>query len=549
MVAARAALLLAAAVVSCAAGERRVEFVQAVEFPYHLYPRQSWERELVWLKAIGVRTVAFSIPRAWHETGAGEPDLTGRTGARRDLTGLVKLLRRLDLHAWLHKPAHEESRAWTRSLERLLEPQTVSHGGPVAWVEGGWLSLDAPAPPEPVTAVSATDPAALARSRRAIGGARGSLLWRDLEDTLAPAGSLAPGAPLYRKNFQTSISTSFELDFWGKLRRASEAARAQALGTRYAKDTVELTLVSQLVGSYLNLRALDAQLALSRDTLATRRDNADILRARARSGLASDLEVEQARGAVAAIEAQIADLARSRGIAENQLGLLTGQLDLAIAPGDLRNLPLPPLPPAGLPSSLLDARPDIRQAEAELAAANAQIGVAKAALYPSISLTGNYGSQSRELSDLFSGPANIWSLGIGLDLPLFDAGKRSARVDQASAQQKQALAGYIAAVRSAFTDVRDALVASAQYAQGATALQAQVDAATRSLALAQKRYDAGYSRYLEVLDARRSANEASLALVRNRQAQLAEVVSLYAALGGGWEGLAAGQGRSEPAVP
>ncbi len=357
------------------------------------------------------------------------------------------------------------------------------------------------------------------------------------------------GAPLYRKNFQTSISTSFELDFWGKLRRASEAARAQALGTRYAKDTVELTLVSQLVGSYLNLRALDAQLALSRDTLATRRDNADILRARAQRGLASDLEVEQARGAVAAIEAQIADLARSRGIAENQLGLLTGQLDLAIAPGDLRNLPLPPLPPAGLPSSLLDARPDIRQAEAELASANAQIGVAKAALYPSISLTGNYGSQSRELSDLFSGPANIWSLGIGLDLPLFDAGKRSARVDQASAQQKQALAGYIAAVRSAFTDVRDALVASAQYAHGATALQAQVDAATRSLALAQKRYDAGYSRYLEVLDAQRTANEASLALVRTRQAQLAEVVNLYAALGGGWGEPAAGQGRSEPAPP
>jgi hypothetical protein len=199
VVAARAALLVASAVASCAAGERRAEFVQAVEFPYHLYPRQSWERELVWLKAIGVRTVAFPIPRAWHETGAGEPDLTGRTCTRRDLTGLVKLLRRLDLHVWLHKPAHEEGRAWTHALERLLEPQTVSHGGPVAWVEGGWLSLDAPAPPEPVTAVSATDPAALALSRRAIGGARGSLLWRDLEDTLAPAGSLAPGAALYRK--------------------------------------------------------------------------------------------------------------------------------------------------------------------------------------------------------------------------------------------------------------------------------------------------------------------------------------------------------------
>ncbi|MBL8476585.1 MAG: efflux transporter outer membrane subunit [Methyloversatilis sp.] len=363
------------------------------------------------------------------------------------------------------------------------------------------------------------------------------------------ATPIPAGAPLYRNNFQTSISTSFEIDFWGKLRRASEAARAQALGTRYAKDTVELTLVSQLVGSYLNLRALDAQLALSRDTLATRRDNATILRARVERGLTNDLELQQALGAVAAIEAQIADLRRSRAIAENQLGLLSGQLDLAIAPGDLRALPLPLQPPAGLPSSLLDARPDIRQAEADLAAASAQIGVAKAALYPSISLTGNYGSQSRELSDLFSGPANIWSLGVGLDLPLFDAGRRSARVDQASAQQKQALASYVSAVRSAFTDVRDALVAGEQYAQSVVALQAQFDAAARSLELAQKRYDAGYSRYLEVLDAQRSANDASLALVRARQSQLAEVVNLYVALGGGWAEATVEQGEAAAATP
>lgn len=345
---------------------------------------------------------------------------------------------------------------------------------------------------------------------------------------------LQAGAPLYRNNFQTSISTAFELDFWGKLRRASESARAQALATRHARDTVELTLVSQLVGSYLNLRALDAQLALSRDTLATRRENADILRSRVTHGLTNELELQQAVGAVAAIEAQIADLARSRGLAENQIALLSGQLGVAIAAGDLRTLPLPPLPPAGLPSSLLDARPDVRQAEAELASANALIGVAKAALYPSISLTGNYGTQSRELSDLFSGPSNIWSLGLALDLPLFDAGRRSARVDQASAQQKQALAGYVSAIRSAFTDVRDALIASEQYGHSVAALQVQADAASRSLALAQRRYDAGYSAYLEVLDAQRTANEASLALVRARQGQLAEVVNLYAALGGGW---------------
>lgn len=348
------------------------------------------------------------------------------------------------------------------------------------------------------------------------------------------ASPLPAGAPLYRNNFQTAIATSFELDFWGRLRRASEAARAQALGTRHARDTVELTLVSQVVGGYLNLRALDAQLAVSRDTLATRRDNLLIMRTRVDRGLSNELELQQALGAVAQIEAQIADLARSRGLAENQIALLTGETGLQLAAGDLRTLPLPPLPPAGLPSSLLDARPDVRQAEAELAAANARIGVARAALYPSISLTGNYGSQSRELSDLFSGPANIWSLGVTLDLPLFDAGRRSARVDQATAEQKQALASYVSVVRAAFTDVRDALVAAEQYALSARALQTQSDAATRSLHLARKRYEAGYSRYLEVLDAQRTANESTLALVRARQGQMAEVVKLYAALGGGW---------------
>lgn len=353
------------------------------------------------------------------------------------------------------------------------------------------------------------------------------------------ASPLPSGSPLYRNNFQTAISTSFELDFWGKLRRASEAARAQAFATRNAKDTVELTLVSQVIGGYLNLRALDAQLSLSRDTLATRRENVDILRVRVDRGLTHELELQQALAAAAQIEAQIADLARSRALAENQIALLTGQLGLQIAPGDLRSLPLPPLPPAGLPSSLLDARPDVRQAEAELASANAQIGVAKAALYPSISLTGNFGSQSRELSDLFSGPANIWSLGVALDLPLFDAGRRSARVDQASAQQKQALASYVSAVRNAFTDVRDALVSAEQYGQSVRALEQQAGAASRSLQLAQKRYDAGYSRYLEVLDAQRTSNDASLALVRARQGQMAEVVSLYAALGGGWSADAA----------
>ena len=190
--------------------------------------------------------------------------------------------------------------------------------------------------------------------------------------------------------------------------------------------------------------------------------------------------------------------------------------------------------PAGLPSSLLDERPDVRQAEAQLASANARIGVAKAALFPSISLTGSLGTQSKDLSDWFSGPASIWSLGLTLDLPLFDAGQRAARVDQATARQKQALASYTGTVRGAFTEVRDALVSIDQQAQREAAQADQMAAANRALALAQRRYEAGYSPYLDVLDAQRTAHLATLAYIDARQARLAATVSLYAALGGGW---------------
>lgn len=342
------------------------------------------------------------------------------------------------------------------------------------------------------------------------------------------------GTPLTRSNYQAALSTSFELDFWGKLRRASEAARAQALGTRNARDTVELTLVSQVTNAWLNLRSMDAQINVSRETLTVREDSLKITRSRAAHGLASDLDLQQALGAVAAAQAQIADLERQRAISEHQLGVLTGDLTLSIPQADLRTLPVPPLPPAGLPSALLDERPDVREAEAQLASANAQIGVAKAQLFPSISLTGNYGSQSKALSNLFTAPASIWSLGLALDLPLFDAGKRSARVDQATAQQKQALASYVQTVRTAFSEVRDALTATEQYGRSTQAQKVQMEAAQRTLALAQKRYESGYSPFLEVLDAQRSANDSTLAYLRNRQAQLSAVVSLYAALGGGW---------------
>ncbi len=346
---------------------------------------------------------------------------------------------------------------------------------------------------------------------------------------------LPAGAPIIRKDLTASLSTSFELDFWGKLRRASEAARAQATASRYGKDTVELSLVGLVAQNYLNLRSLDAQLAVAKDSEASRDAALRIVNSRLTAGLASQLEVQQAITAQAASQAQSADLRRQRAIAEHQLALLTGKLDLTLAAGDLRQLPVPPLPPAGLPSALLEGRPDIAQAEAQLVAANARIGVAKAALFPTISLTGSVGSQSKDLANLFTSKAGTWSAGLGVFMPIFDAGRLSARVDEITAQQKQAAAAYQKTVQTAFKEVSDALVTAEESRIGEVAQSTQQDAAKKTLKLAEARYQAGYSRYLEVLDAQRSANDSSLAFIRSRQAQLTAAVDLFKALGGGWQ--------------
>lgn len=337
------------------------------------------------------------------------------------------------------------------------------------------------------------------------------------------------------RDYSGNLSSAFELDFWGKLRRASEAARAQALGSEYGKGVVELTLAGSVTQTYLALRSLDAQIAVSQESLAARRNSFDIANSRYKGGLASGLDVEQSRGALAAAEAQIADLRQQRALAEHQLGVLTATPDLTIAAGDLSQIPLPPLPPAGLPSALLESRPDIRLAEQQLIAANARIGVAKAAMFPSISLTGSVGSESGALADLFKSGAETWAFGVGLNFPIFAAGKYSARVDEATAQQKQVLAAYQQSVLNGFREVRDALSTTKHRAEQEKALDEQRQAALEALRLANVRYKAGYSPYLEVLDAQRTANDATLLWLRTRQSQLATAVDLFKALGGGWE--------------
>ncbi len=348
----------------------------------------------------------------------------------------------------------------------------------------------------------------------------------------APPGA----APTTRDQSQLLASTSFEIDFWGRLARANEAVRAGLLGSQYARDVVELTLASAAAQGYFALRSLDAQLGVLARTIRARGDSLDLARARLQSGLASELDVHQAQGALSDALAQRRDTERQRALVERQLAQLAGRPGLRVETGDLFSLPVPPAPPAGLPSALLERRPDVRSAEQGLVAANAQIGVAKAALFPTLSLTGVLGAQSAAFSNLLSGGAGIWSLGYALSLPIFDAGRREARVEQAEARQKQALAGYQRAVESAFREVSEALINVEQTGATETDLAARLQAARNSLELSGLRYASGYSPYLEVLDAQRTANEAELAFVRNRQARLSFSVELFKSLGGGWTG-------------
>jgi multidrug efflux system outer membrane protein len=344
-----------------------------------------------------------------------------------------------------------------------------------------------------------------------------------------------PGIPVSRNQYQISASTSFELDFWGKFARASEAARANFAATQFSRDVVELTLAGGTAQAYFALRSLDAQILVLDTSILSRRDSLEIAKARLDSGLASELDVYQAQGALSDALVQRRDAERTRALTERLLAVLTGRLDLKLAPGDLFSLPVPPTPPAGLPSTLLERRPDVRSAEESLHAANAQIGVARAALFPSISLTATLGAQSAELGELLSRSGGVWSVGAGLAGPIFDAGRRQARVDQTQARRDQALAGYQRSVETAFREVSDALVNVSESAATEEELWVRLQAARNALDLSNVRYESGYSPYLEVLDAQRTANDAELAFVRNRQARLAFTVDLMKALGGGWQ--------------
>ena len=335
--------------------------------------------------------------------------------------------------------------------------------------------------------------------------------------------------------FRATMDLSFELDFWGRLRRATEAARADLLVRESARRTVVLTLVSDLAKAYFELQELDAELALAKNTLKTRQEALDLIRLRKLVGQRSTLEIRRAEQEVARAQAVIPDLERRIGQKEHQLSLLGGRNPARILRGaSLRNNPLPPEVPAGLPSALLERRPDIVEAEQRLVAANAKIGVAKAAFFPQISLTGNFGAQSLQFADLFVGPSRVWMFGPTLTVPLFDTGRNLANLAVTRAQQEQAVISYEKTIQQAFREVEDALLAHQKIREVRTERERVADLSREALELAQLEYLNGQASYLEVLAAERDVMNTETALAQTQRNHLLTVVQLYKALGGGW---------------
>jgi len=328
---------------------------------------------------------------------------------------------------------------------------------------------------------------------------------------------------------------SFEVDIWGRLRRATEAARANLLGAEETRKAVVTTLVSDVATAYLHLRELDYELEISRATLATRRDSLKLTSERQTGGVATLLDLRQAEQLVDTAEQTIPALLQQIEQTENQITLLLGQNPGGIVRGqDFMRQELPPDVPAGLPSALLERRPDIRAAEQNLIAANANIGVAKAAYFPQISLSGLLGGQSSQLSTLFSGPHSAWSFVPQVTQPIFTAGRLKSGVKFAEAQRSGALIQYEKAIQTAFTDVSNALIANQRVRESRLKQERLVATLRDRTRLAYVRYRGGVDSQLNALDADRDLFQAQLSLAQIRLNELLSVVQLYKALGGGW---------------
>lgn len=332
--------------------------------------------------------------------------------------------------------------------------------------------------------------------------------------------------------------SSWEIDFFGRIASLKEQALAQYLATEEGRNAAQVSLVAAVANGWLNLLADEELLELSRRTLASREESVRLTKMRLDAGVASELDFRQAESLTQAARATLAQQQRQRALDENALVLLLGQalpddVRASLAGSRLANAPAMAQLPAGLPSELLTRRPDIRQAEQQLIAANANIGAARAAFFPRIALTAQAGTASNELSGLFKSGSWGFTIAPSLLLPIFDAGRNQANLEGAQASRSIALAQYEKAIQTAFREVSDALAGQATLGEQALAQQRQMEAESARLQLADLRYRNGVSSYLDLLDAQRSLFATQQAVVQVRLAQLQSQVALYKALGGG----------------
>ena len=329
---------------------------------------------------------------------------------------------------------------------------------------------------------------------------------------------------------------SWEIDLFGKLRRASEAARADMLALQENFKGVMQTLVAQVAMAYFDLREYDAEIEYVRQSIQAREESVKLVAARVQGGVAGALELDQAKSLVASAQANLALLEKAQEQTENLINNLLGKQPGPVARGrSLVDQPQPPQVPAGLPSSLLERRPDLREAEQQLIAANARVGVAKAAFYPSINLTASGGYQTTDLLGVVSRSGFSYSTGAFVDLPIFDAGRRRGNYKTAQAQHQELLFNYERAINGAFRDVSDALVGYRQSKEYSGRQQILADTLRDQSRLASARYTGGVSSYLEVLDTERQRLTAEQELAQSQRDVLTSLVGLYKALGGGWQ--------------
>jgi len=346
-----------------------------------------------------------------------------------------------------------------------------------------------------------------------------------------PSGATQPST---YNSYSAVLNAGWEIDIWGRIRRQTEAANAQLLASEEGRNGVVLSLVGSVAGAYINLRNLDRQLEIAKATAKSRGESYQLFKLRFEGGVISLLELSQNKSQYEEALASIPPLEKAIAQQENGLSVLLGRNPGPIVRGkDIDQLLLPAIP-AGLPSDLLERRPDIRRAEQDLIAANALIGAARAAYFPTISLTGLFGYASPSLSSLFEGPSKVWQYAAPITMPIFTAGAIAGQVQAAEAVQQQALFGYQKTIQEAFREVDDSLVSQDRTREQLLAQRRQVEALQQYASTARLRYDNGYTSFIEVLDAERSLFNVQLQYTQTHQVQLQAMVNLYLAMGGGW---------------